>query len=115
MTKEIKKQMCELLGSKSMLINDGRLLPKIYVVGDRPYWFLNAAKRAAYGTKHPVEVIDIGEAYKVVPKRMVEEANRHGIEYYFDQTGETFRDGRLFCNNNVKADEAEIKVINVTA
>lgn len=115
MTKEIKKKMCELLVSRSMLINGGRLLPKIYVVGDRPYWFLNVAKRAAYGTKHPIEVIDILDAYKVVPQRMVDEAARHGIGYYFDQTGETFSDGRLFFDNDVKADEAEIKVINVTA
>lgn len=70
-------------------------LPKLFVVNGHFYWFLNVAKRAAYGTNYPIEVFTIKDAYHIATQNERVRFNKGIVEKNFDQTGNTFK-GRLF-------------------
>ena len=67
MTEQQKQHAAEVLINNSMMLlgsteEDPKYLPKVFVVNGKCYWFLNVARRAAFGTKHPIEVMTIEEA-----------------------------------------------------
>ena len=93
------------------LVEDNKLLPKIFVVNGKCYWFLNAAKRAAYETNYPVEILTIEEAVKVCTDKP-RTLTRNSVVWDFDQRGETFG-GYLFCDNPVDALKVKTRVIEI--
>jgi len=93
------------------LVADNKLLPKIFVVNGKCYWFLNAAKRAAFDTKYPVEILTIEEAVKVCTDKP-RTLTRNSVVWDFDQRGETFG-GYLFCDNPVDALKVKMSVIDI--
>lgn len=80
------------------LLGEGKCLPKIFVVNEHCYWYLNAAKRAAYGTKHPIEMLTINEAFEIVTRLPATAMKHDTVAWEFDQTGEIYTDN-LFCDN----------------
>ena len=88
-----------LLGTKALTGGDEpKFLPKIYVVNGECCLFLNAARRVAYGTKYPIEVMTIEEAWEIHTGKNRETLNEAEVEKNFDQTGGTYM-GMLFCDN----------------
>ena len=100
MTEQQKQHAAEvLLGTKQLTGGDEpKYLPKIYVVNGKCCLFLNAARRIAYGTKHPIEVMTIEEAWEIHTGKNRETLNKAEVEKNFDQTGGTYM-GMLFCDN----------------
>ena len=86
------------------LLGNGLLLPKLYVVGNEHYWFLNAAKRAAYGTNRRVEVLHIEEAWQIVHNKKWVPAYKELVDWHFDQTGELYQ-GFLFWNWDIRPEK----------
>ncbi|MBR7155010.1 MAG: hypothetical protein IKD12_06905 [Paludibacteraceae bacterium] len=82
----------ELLGG-----DDPKFLPKVFVVEGKCYLFLNAARRAAFGTDLPIEVMTIEDAWEISRHMPADTLDTNEVEWNFDQTGSTF-DGRLFAN-----------------
>ena len=80
------------------LLSDGKCLPKIFVVNEHCYWYLNAAKRAAYGTNHPIEMLTINEAFEIVTRLPATAMKHDTVAWEFDQTGDIYLDN-LFCDN----------------
>lgn len=84
------------------LVGEGIYLPKVYIVAGKCYWFLNVARRAAFGTSHRIYVLTIEEAWKIAGRKY--ELDRHHIAKKFDQTGETYngklydQEGSIFAN-----------------
>ena len=78
--------------------DDPKFLPKVFVVNGKCYWFLNAARRAAFGTEHPIEVMTIEEAWQIHLHMPADTLDKKAVAWDFDQTGSTFS-GLLFCNN----------------
>ena len=98
MTQEQLKHAAEVLINSHNLISpkdEVRYLPKVYVVDGHPYWFLNAARRAAFGTKHPIEVVTIEEAWEIHLNLGRSSLRRDRVDWGFDQTGDTFN-GKLY-------------------
>ena len=56
------KNSMMLLGSTA---EEPKFLPKVFVVNGKCYWFLNVARRAAFGTEHPIEVMTIRDAWEI--------------------------------------------------
>jgi len=83
-----------LLGATELL-GDDKWLPKVFVVDGHCYWFLNAARRAAYDVHVNIEVLTIREAWEIVNKEPWPITNKNRVDWAFDQTGETFN-GYLF-------------------
>lgn len=111
MTNEVRTKMCRMLCNKRELAPDGKLMPKVYVVNDRPYWFLNVAKRAAYGTDYPIEVIGIEEAFEWHTGLNRSALPKHEVNWQFDQKGATY-DGRLFDEGiSITAESAKVRII----
>ena len=75
------------------LVGEDMYLPKVYIVAGKCYWFLNVARRAAFGTAHRIYVLTIEDAWKILGRRTA--LDRHHIAKEFDQTGETY-DGKLY-------------------
>ena len=75
--------------------DDPKYLPKIFIVNGHCYFFLNAARRAAYGTHHPIVVMTIEEAWEIYTGLHRDSLKSEKVTWEFDQTGETFG-GRLF-------------------
>lgn len=94
MTKEIRERACRALMCSNRL--GGSYLKKIYVVGNEISWFLNAAKRVAYGTRYVIETITLEEACQFMMKPL---PDHKFIDSNFDQNGAIYPGGRLFCNN----------------
>lgn len=94
MTKEQIKQAADALLRSQGLLGTDMYLPKIFVVNGDIYYFLNAARRAAFGTEHPIEVMTIEEAFQTrygfVPDKLA-------VAREFKQEGDTFA-GRLFMD-----------------
>jgi len=94
MTKEQIKQAADAILRSQGLLGTDMYLPKIFVVNGDIYYFLNAARRAAFGTEHPIEVMTIEEAYKCrygfIPDNLA-------VAREFNQEGDTFA-GRLFMD-----------------
>lgn len=100
MTEQQKLHAAEvLLGTKALTGGDEpKFLPKIYVVNGECSLFLNAARRLAYGTTYPIEVMTIEEAWDIVHAKDGQKFDPNEVEDNFDSVGSTF-DGKLFCDN----------------
>ena len=100
MTEQQKQHAAEvLIHSKELLGGDDpKFLPKVFVVDGHCYMFLNAARRAAYGTSLAIEVMTIREAWEIYMHMSADTLNEKAVEWNFDQTGSTFS-GLLFCDN----------------
>lgn len=94
MTKEQIKQAADAILRSQGLLGEDMYLPKIFVVNGDIYYFLNAARRAAFGTEHAIEVVTIEDAFKsrygFIPDKLA-------VAREFNQEGHTF-DGRLFMD-----------------
>ena len=95
MTTAQKLHIAESLLNTRGLVGDGMYLPKAFVVNGKPYWFMNAAKRAAYNTYHPIEVMTIEQAWEIHTNLPADTLKKSCIAKDFDQTGTTY-DGKLF-------------------
>ena len=100
MTEQQKQHAAEvLIHSKELLGGDDpKFLPKVFVVNGKCYWFLNVARRAAFGTEHPIEVMTIGDAWEIHLHLPADTLKKECVDSNFDQTGSTFN-GLLFCDN----------------
>ena len=103
MTEQQKQHAAEVLVKNSMMLlgstaEEPKYLPKVFVVNGKCYWFLNVARRAAFGTEHPIEVMTIREAWEIYMHMSADTLNEKEVEWNFDQTGSTFN-GLLFCDN----------------
>ena len=88
-----------LLGTKALTGGeDGKYLPRIYVVNGKCYLFLNVARRAAFGTDYPIEVLNIKDAWKICMHTPFE--MQRAVDWEFDSIGSTF-DGYLFSDNRI--------------
>ena len=102
MTREQLEKAALALVSSHRLIGSSdelRYLPKVFIVNGHPYWFLNAAKRAAYGTNHVIHVMTIEEAWEIYTHLNRSTLKQEVVAWDFDQTGFTY-DGRLFDNHH---------------
>ena len=96
---QLEKAARILLNTKQLTGGDEpKFLPKIYIVNGECCLFLNAARRIAYGTQYPIEVMTIEEAWEIHTGLTRESLNRNHVAWEFDSTGSTF-DGRLYCDN----------------
>ena len=91
------KNSMMLLGSTA---EEPKYLPKVFVVNGKCYWFLNVARRAAFGTEHPIEVMTIGDAWEIHLHLPADTLKKECVDSNFDQTGDAFYDGRLFDDRN---------------
>ena len=100
MTEQQKQHAAEvLIHSKELTGGDEpKFLPKVFVVDGHCYMFLNAARRAAYGTSLAIEVMNIREAWEIYMHMSADTLNEKEVQWDFDQTGSTFN-GQLFCDN----------------
>ena len=103
MTEQQKQHAAEVLVKNSMMLlgstaEEPKYLPKVFVVNGKCYWFLNVARRAAFGTEHPIEVMTIGDAWEIHLHLPADTLKKECVDSNFDQTGSTFN-GQLFCNN----------------
>ena len=106
MTEQQKQHAAEVLVKDSMMLlgstaEEPKFLPKVFVVNGKCYWFLNVARRAAFGTEHPIEVMTIEEAWQIHMHMSADTLDDKAVDRYFDQTGDAYYDGRLFddCNS----------------
>ena len=102
MTEQQKLHVAEvLLGTKALTGGDEpKFLPKIYVVNGKCSLFLNAARREAYGTTYPIEVMTIEEAWNIVHANDGQKLDPKEVEDNFSTIGSTFF-GKLFCDNHL--------------
>lgn len=103
MTEQQKQHAAEVLVKNSMMLlgstaEEPKFLPKVFVVNGKCYWFLNVARRAAFGTEHPIEVMTIGDAWEIHLHLPADTLKKECVDSNFDQTGSTFN-GQLFCDN----------------
>ena len=98
-----------LVYNSPRLMGNEMFLPRVYVVNGKLYWFLNAARRAAFGTDHPIEVMTIETAYDLVEGKSIDKI-KHRIAQGIDQTGEVFH-GSLFGDRQVPVGAVTNKVI----
>ena len=101
MTEQQKQHAAEVLVKNSMMLlgsteEEPKYLPKVFVVNGKCYWFLNVARRAAFGTEHPIEVMTIEEAWPIYTHLPADTLKKECVDSNFDQTGDTYYDGRLF-------------------
>ena len=96
---QLEKAARMLMNSKQLTGGDEpKFLPKIYVVNGECCLFLNAARRIAYGTTYPIEVMTIEEAWEIHTGLSADSLKKDRVAWDFDTTGSTF-DGRLYCDN----------------
>ena len=98
MTHQQLQHAAEVLLNSHWLISpkdELRYLPKVFIVNGKCYWFLNAAKRAAFGTNALIHVMTIEQAWHIHLHLHPDTLKKECIEKNFDQTGDTFG-GRLF-------------------
>ena len=103
-----------LLGTKELTGGDEpKYLPKVFVVNGHCYMFLNVARRAAYGTDYPIEVMGIREAWEIMNKPNA--LNEEEVAWDFDHRGTTF-EGRLFdSKDSVFADSIMNPIVKVSS
>ena len=113
---QLEKAARMLMNSKQLTGGDEpKFLPKIYVVDGHCYLFLNAARRAAFGTEHTIEVMTIEQAWEIHTGLPADTLKKSEIASEFDSTGSTF-DGRLFCDNySVLAGMVPNPVVNLVS
>ena len=97
-----------LIQNSPHLIGDEMFLPRVFVVNGKCYWFLNVARRAAYRTPYPIEVMTIENAYNLLEGKDFNKI-KNRVAQGIDQTGATFN-GSLFCDNNVPVGTVTNKV-----
>ena len=100
MTREELKYAAETL-IHSVHITGGdnpKYLPNVFIVGGHCFWFLNAARRAAYNTNLPIYVLTIESAWAIHYGINGDNLQKESVAWDFDQTGDTFN-GSLFCDN----------------
>ena len=97
MKQEVLKHAADLLLTSKRLTggDEPKYLPKIFIVNGHCYYYLNAARRAAYGTNYPIVVMTIEEAWEISTLLHRDSLKQEDVAWEFDQTGETFN-GRLF-------------------
>lgn len=103
MTEQQKQHAAEVLVKNSMMLlgstaEEPKYLSKVFVVNGKCYWFLNVARRAAFGTEHPIEVMTIKDAWEIHLHMPADTLKKECVDSNFDQTGSTFN-GLLFCDN----------------
>ena len=102
MTQQQLQHAAEVLLNSHWLISpkdELRYLPKVFIVNGKCYWFLNAAKRAAFGTNALIHVMTIEQAWHIHLHLHPDTLKKECIEKHFDQTGSTY-DGRLFDDHH---------------
>ena len=117
MTQEQLKHAAQMLLNTKQITggDEPKFLPKIYVVDGHCYLFLNAARRAAFGTEHTIEVMTIEQAWEIHTGLPADTLKKSEIASEFDSTGSTF-DGRLFCDNySVLAGMVPNPVVNLVS
>lgn len=113
MTQEQKQHAAELLAKSSLIVGEENFLPKLFMVNGKFYWFYNVAKRAAYKTRYPIEVVTIEDVFDLMTNYDKKRISRGTILHEFDQAGSTFN-GRLFENANSElAEMVNIKVVKL--
>lgn len=101
----------ERLMASPGIVGKDKYLPKIYIVDGKCYWFLNVARRAAFGTEHRIYVLTIEDAWKIAGRKYG--LDRHHIANDFDQTGNTYN-GRLYDQaDSVLADLVPNEIITI--
>ncbi len=116
MTEQQKQHAAEvLIGTKALNGGEeGKLLPKLYVVNGKCYMFLNVARRAALGTEYPIEVLSIEEAWQTHLHLSPDSLDREAVDWEWDSVGSTY-DGCLFCDNkNIYPSMVPNPIINAT-
>ena len=99
MTQEQKQHAADLLARSWWLVGEDNFLPKVFMVNGKCYWFYNVAKRAAYKTRYPIEIVTIDDVFYLMTRDDQKHISRGTILHEFDQSGSTFN-GRLFENAN---------------
>lgn len=114
MTEQQKQHAARMLMRSKELMGgeEAKFLPKLYIVDGKGYFFLNAARRAAYGTSFVIEVMTIEDAWEISMGLSRESFDRSKVEWEFDQTGGTF-DGRLFMDSTLLAGMVPNPVIKI--
>lgn len=80
-------------------LNGNIRYPFVFVAGDRLYWYLNVARRAVFGTRQQIEMVDIRYAYRTILGREMTGKEAAAVSWECKQQGELFEGGRLFCDN----------------
>lgn len=80
------------------LSRDKIYLPQVYIVDGKLFWFLNAAKRAAYNYHSKVDSMDVHEAFMLIKGRRMSAKEQSQIEWNINQKGEDYN-GFLFRDN----------------
>lgn len=73
-------------------------LPIVYLVDGKMYWFLNAAKRAAFNYRSKIESMDVHEAFMLINGRKMTAQEQSQVEWDLIQRGEDYN-GFLFKDN----------------
>ena len=113
MTEQQKQHAAEvLLGTKALTGGeDGKYLPRLYVVNGKCYLFLNVARRAAFGTDYPIEVLSIEDAWQTHYYQHPYTLKHDAVDWEFDSTGSTFN-GFLFSDNLIYPSMVQNPIIN---
>lgn len=113
MTEQQKQHAAEvLLGTKALTGGeDGKYLPRLYVVNGKCYLFLNVARRAAIGTQYTIEVLNIEDAWQIRTNLHPIILEHNMVDWEFDSTGSTF-DGYLFSDNMIYPSMVPNPIIN---
>lgn len=113
MTEQQKQHAAEvLLGTKALTGgDDGKYLPRLYVVNGKCYLFLNVARRAAFGTDYPIEVLSIEDAWQTHYYQHPYPLKHDAVDWEFDSTGSTF-DGFLFSDKGIYPSMVQNPIIN---
>ena len=99
MTYDVKRYIASVLMTNHPTGED-RILPIIYVVRNRPYWFYFAALRAAYNDPKQIEVMNAAEAYAIHTGKPAKMMPKALIDTHIDQRGSLFNK-YLYCDSEV--------------
>ena len=113
MTEQQLQHAAEVLfGTKALTCcEDSKYLPRLYVVNGKCYLFLNVARRAAFGTDYPIEVLSIEDAWQTCMYLHPYKLKHDEVDWEFDSTGSTF-DGYLFSDNRIYPSMVQNPIIN---
>lgn len=100
MTHEEKKYIAQVLMT-SHLLGEDKILPVVYVVNGRPYWFYYAALRAAGNEPRRIEIMTADEAYTILTGLPANTMRHNMVTQDLDQRGHLFG-GYLYCDEEVK-------------
>ena len=109
MDEKAKQKAARLLVRSQQLFAEGLYAPKIYTVGEHTYWFLNAARRAAYIEGKPIETMSIAQAFLLYTGQPMTSDQKERIYKRLDQNGETYGEF-LFCDTTVRWNSQVVRV-----